>query len=558
MHILSFSSKCFSHIRKGTVALLIAVTGFCGMFVPAQASHVTEAVTSSVLDANWPGAPAVSSETAILIEAETGTILYEKDAHKQMYPASITKTLTTLIAYETCGLEEQVVFTQEALDTIPADSSRIWVDVDNYMNMEDCLAAILIMSANDVAAGVAEHIAGNLDAFADIMNERARELGCLNSHFVNSHGYHNPEHVTTAYDMAQIGRAFFDVDLLCSLAKERSFKHGPTDGQPKAIWEINTNQLLATRSYEYEYLVGSKTGYTDQAGQTLISCAQKDGLKLICVVMNAHRPDQYEDTVTLFDYGFSNFTTANIYENDKTYVSSDSSYGMDVMDVLGDSSPLLNMDRSSFVVLPKTASFADVTSYITMATEDENCMATAHYQYGTHNIGSAQIYVTAISGSLQDDIGELEYIEESVSISTQEPSPVYVNVKKIAMYVLPGLLIAFLFIWGIGRLTMYRKNFTPSRKKRRMRHRFFGIKRLFVGFIQGLQAIGGYFGNMIKSIAMRTRYKKRGYSGSSYDSKHTRNTNVDFDLKSGRQASNEYYNHADLKRKNVVFHDLKK
>lgn len=558
MHILSFSSKCFSHIRKGTAAFLIAVTGFCGMFVPAHASHVTEAVTSSVLDANWPGAPAVASETAILIEAETGTILYEKDAHKQMYPASITKILTTLIAYETCGLEEQVVFTQEALDTIPADSSRIWVDKDNYMSMEDCLAAILIMSANDVAAGVAEHIAGDLDAFADIMNERARELGCLNSHFVNSHGYHNTEHVTTAYDMAQIGRAFFDVDLLCSLAKERSFKHGPTEGQPKAIWEINTNQLLATRSYEYEYLVGSKTGYTDQAGQTLVSCAQKDGLKLICVVMNAHRPDQYEDTVTLFDYGFSNFTTANIYENDKTYVSSDSSYGMDVIDVLGDSSPLLNMDRSSFVVLPKTASFADVTSYITMATEDENCMATAHYQYGTHNIGSAQIYVTAISGSLQDDIGELEYIEESVSISTQEPSPVYVNIKKIAMYVLPGLLIAFLLIWGIGRLAMYRKNFTPSRKKRRMRHHFFGIKRLFVGFIQGLQAIGGYFGNMIKSIAMRTRYKKRGYSGSSYDGKHTRNTNVDFDLKSGRQASNEYYNHADLKRKNVVFHDLKK
>ena len=558
MHILSFSSKCFSHIRKGTAAFLIAVTGFCGMFVPAHASHVTEAVTSSVLDANWPGAPAVASETAILIEAETGTILYEKDAHKQMYPASITKILTTLIAYETCGLEEQVVFTQEALDTIPADSSRIWVDKDNYMSMEDCLAAILIMSANDVAAGVAEHIAGDLDAFADIMNERARELGCLNSHFVNSHGYHNAEHVTTAYDMAQIGRAFFDVDLLCSLAKERSFKHGPTEGQPKAIWEINTNQLLATRSYEYEYLVGSKTGYTDQAGQTLVSCAQKDGLKLICVVMNAHRPDQYEDTVTLFDYGFSNFTTANIYENDKTYVSSDSSYGMDVIDVLGDSSPLLNMDRSSFVVLPKTASFADVTSYITIATEDENCMATAHYQYGTHNIGSAQIYVTAISGSLQDDIGELEYIEESVSISTQEPSPVYVNIKKIAMYVLPGLLIAFLLIWGIGRLAMYRKNFTPSRKKRRMRHHFFGIKRLFVGFIQGLQAIGGYFGNMIKSIAMRTRYKKRGYSGSSYDGKHTRNTNVDFDLKSGRQASNEYYNHADLKRKNVVFHDLKK
>lgn len=558
MHILSFSSKCLSNICKSTAALLIAVTGFCGLSVPVQASHVSEAVTSSALDAYWPGAPAVSSETAILIEAETGTILYEKNAHKQMYPASITKILTTLIAYETCELDEQVVFSQEALDTIPADSSRIWVDKDNYMSMEDCLAAILIMSANDVAAGVAEHIAGNLEDFADIMNERAAELGCLNTHFVNAHGYHDPEHLTTAYDMAQIGRAFFDVDLLCSLARERSFKHGPTDGQPKAIWEINTNQLLATRAYEYEYLVGSKTGYTDQAGQTLVSCAQKDGLKLICVVMNAQRPGQYEDTVTLFDFGFSNFTTANIYENDQTYVSSDSSYGMDVTDVLGDSSPLLNMDRSSFVVLPKTASFSDVTSYITMATAEENCMATAHYQYGTHNIGSAQIYVSAISGSLQDDIGELEHIEETVPISTKEPSPIYVNVKKIAMYVLPGILIVLLLIWGIGRLSAYRQELNPARNKRRMRHRFLGIKRLFISFVQGLQAIGGYFSNMIKSIAMRTRYKKRGYSGPSYNSKRTKNANVDFDLKSGRQASNEYYNSVDLKRKNVVFHDLKK
>ncbi|MBR3808472.1 MAG: D-alanyl-D-alanine carboxypeptidase, partial [Lachnospiraceae bacterium] len=265
-------------LKKGAAALLIALLGFSQMVTPVRAGQVSEPVTSSSLDANWPSGPSTASETAILIEAETGTILYEKDAHKQMYPASITKLLTTLIAFEMCELDETVTFTYEALATIPYDSSRIWVDKDEYMSMEDCLAAILIMSANDVAAGVAEHIAGELDAFADIMNERAKKLGCLNSHFVNSHGYHDPDHYTTAYDMAQIGRVFFENELLCSFARERNFKHGPTDGQPDPINEWNKNKLLPTREYEYEYLVGTKTGYTSDAGQTLISCAQKDGL----------------------------------------------------------------------------------------------------------------------------------------------------------------------------------------------------------------------------------------------------------------------------------------
>lgn len=549
-------------LKKGTSALLIAFLSFSQIILPVRASQVLEAVTSSPLDANWPNGPSVSSETAILIEAETGTILYEKDAHKQMYPASITKILTTLIASEMCEPDEQVTFSQEALDTIPYDSSRIWVDVGNYMSMEDCLAAILIMSANDVAAGVAEHIAGDLDSFADIMNERAAELGCLNSHFVNSHGYHDPDHYTTAYDMAQIGRAFFENELLCTFARERNFRHGPTEGQPKPINEYNTNKLLATRAYEYEYLVGSKTGYTSDAGQTLISCAQKDGLKLICVVMKATSPDQYKDTITLFDFGFSNFTTANIYDNDQIYVSADSSYGMDVVDVLGDSAPLLNMDRDSIVVLPKTAGFSDVTSYVTMATEDENCMATAHYQYGTHDIGTAQIYVTAHTGSLQVNPGELEQVEEAPPVVEEEPSPIYVNIKKIAMYVIPTVLGVFLIIWGYRQFMAYRHAKNPALTKRRMNHRFMGVKNLFISFVQGLQAITGNIQSKIKSIATRTRYKKRGYTNtttySSYNkSNRRRSTTVDYNLKTIPHADADYPNNPEYKRKNVVFHDIK-
>lgn len=546
--------------KKGVAALFISIFSISNVLIPVHAAtQVPEAVTSSPLDSNWPTGPEVLSETAILIEAETGTILYEKDMHKQMYPASITKTLTTLIASERCSLDETVVFTRETLQTIPADSSRIWVDADEYMSMEDCLAAILIVSANDVAAGVAEHIGGSLEAFADIMNERAAELGCLNSHFVNAHGYHDPDHYTTAYDMAQIGRAFFENELLCSFALKRDFHVYPSEGQPDEIWEFNKNKLLATRDYEYEYLVGSKTGYTSQAGQTLISCARKDGMKLICVVMNATSPDQYKDTVTLFDFGFSNFTTEKIYDNDKTYVTADASYGMEVKDVLGDSSPLLSMDQNSIIVLPKSADFSDVTSYITLATEEENCIAAAHYQYGTHAVGSAQIYVSSTSAVTVDNPGELEYIEETIVTEEPEEAPVYVNIKKILLFVVPVVLVVGGLFWGYRTFHNYRFAQNPALTKRRMTHRFSGIKKLLISFAQLLQAIGYLFSGTIKSIATRNRYKTRDVSSRIYSGRKRRPLDTDLNTQSGRNASREYYQKsADLKRKNITFHNPEK
>lgn len=495
----------YRFLAAGTAVIL----SFSQILLPVAATQVSEPVVSSSLDNNWPAGPSVSSEAAILIEAETGTILYEKNMHTQEYPASITKILTCLIATELCSLDEMVTFTEETLATIPYDSSRIWVDKDEALSMEDCLGAILITSANDVAAGVAEHIGGTLENFADMMNERAAELGCLNSHFVNAHGYHDDDHYTTAYDMAQIARAFFSNELLCTLSSERVFHIYPSDTQPDEIWESSKNQLLATRTYEYEYLVGSKTGYTDKSRQTLVSCAQKDGMKLICVVMKAESPEQYKDTISLFDFGFSNFTTVNIYDNDKTYVTADSSYGVDVADVLGDSSPLLNMDKDAFIVLPKTAEFGDVTSYITMASEKENRIATANYQYGTHDIGSAQIYMTSVPVSSEENAGELEQIPETPTESEETASPIYINIKKILL-VLAAVIVLFSAIkYGSRYLSARRYERNPNLARRRMRHRFYGIRSLFAAVADAIQGILSNFKHIGRSSQVRRRYKER-------------------------------------------------
>jgi len=566
MRLLQIMKRCI------VTAFLCIFLG--NMLLPVCAAKVDGEITSSALDANWPQGPGITSETAILIEANTGTILYEKNAHKQMYPASITKILTTLIATEKCSLEENVTFTAETLATIPFDSSRIWVDNGEYLSMEDCLAAILIVSANDVAAGVAEHIGGTLEDFATLMNERATELGCLNSHFVNSHGYHDPEHYTTAYDMAQIARAFFENDLLSNLSHQRYFKIAPSAGQPDEIWEFSKNQLFETRAYEYEYLIGSKTGYTDKAGQTLVSCAQKDGMKLICVVMNAESPNQYKDTVTLFDFGFSHFTTANIYENDKTYVATDSFYDVDVLDVLGNSTPLLQMDKNAIIILPKSASFSDTTSYIKMSQEGSDSTATACYQYGTHHIGEAHIYMSSTSNWLSDSLGALEGFNETDYLSEKAKTTIHINIKKILFVLIPSLIAAFFIYWAYGYITtqMYLKN--PTLAKKGLKHYFWGIRNFFKNIIHSILSVGTYFKNVIRGIAIRTRHKKRNTSGSAYVvKKHRRHASkkrrrssrayststqtrqVNFDLKAGKKR---YTDSVDLKSKDIIFHDLKK
>lgn len=571
MHLLKMSQKCFNKFKKYTFVLLTCIM-LGSTPLSLLAAPVEHEVTVSSLDANWPQGPGISSETAILIEANTGAILYEKEAHKQMYPASITKILTTLIATEQCALDEQVTFTAETLATIPFDSSRIWVDDGEYLSMEDCLGAILIVSANDVAAGVAEHISGSLDDFATLMNERATELGCLNSHFVNAHGYHDPDHYTTAYDMAQIARAFFENDLLSSLSRQRSFKIAPSAGQPDDIWEFSKNQLFETRTYEYEYLVGSKTGYTDKAGQTLVSCAQKDGMKLICVVMNAESPEQYKDTITLFDFGFSYFTTANIYENDKTYVATDSFYDVDAIDVLGDSSPLLYLDEDANIVLPKSASFEDVTSYITMADEGSLALATAHYQYGTHHIGEAPIYTSNTNVTFGNTVS-LENTDDFSLGSNDDSKTIHVNIKKILFVLVPSVIVAVFVYWAYGYITtqLYLKN--PSLAKKGLKHYFWGVRNFFKNMIRRILSIGTYFKNIIKTIAIRTRYKRRDASGTAYPTKrrtskkrrkssrmfssntNTRTRQVNFDLKAGKTR---YVDSVDLKSKDIIFHDLKK
>lgn len=285
--------------RKIIASILLAVTVLCTEVVEL---HATQDVVSK---------PSVTAESAILMDAQTGTTMYEKDIYTKRYPASITKIMTCLVARKHAELNEVVTFSNEAVFGIERNSSNIGIDVGENMSMQDCLYAILLASANEVASAVAEHVGGSVEGFAQMMNEEALALGCQNTHFVNANGLPDEDHYTTAYDMALITRAFFADEVLAEMAGTVFYHINATMTQPDEIDLQNHHRMLVGcrygSKYSYEYTLGGKTGYTDVARQTLVTCAQKDDMRLICVVLKDETPEHYLDTTSLMKYGFANF-----------------------------------------------------------------------------------------------------------------------------------------------------------------------------------------------------------------------------------------------------------
>lgn len=424
----------------------------------------------------WPEGPAIGAEGAILMEAETGTVLYAKNIHEKLYPASVTKILTTLIATEECELDEVVTFSHDAIFSIPYDSSHIAIDVDEQLTVDQCLQAILIASANEVANGLGEHVAGSMEAFAELMNERAKELGCLNSHFVTTNGLHDDNHYTTAYDLAMIGRYFFANELLCKYASTSRLHIPPSDHQPDDIVAWCKNELYEGRPHAYEYLVASKTGYTDTSRQTLVSCAEKDGMKLICVILKEESPNQYQDTVDLFNYGFSNFQKINVSQTETKFNIDNSSFFYSNNDIFGNSQPILSLNPDSCIVLPKSVDFSAAESSISYENAGEGTVGTITYTYNGVCVGNATIDLvadTSLSYEFDKNVQTGEMTETAVveTEETNDEKVIFLNIKNILLAVVGIAGIAILVIFVVALIRNYQFGGRRPRRRRRRRSR---------------------------------------------------------------------------------------
>ncbi len=261
----------------------------------------------------------IYSDSAILIEKETGKILYAKNSDKKMYPASTTKILTAIIAIEKLSLDEKITASYDAIMAIPPGYSNAAIQVGETLTAKELLQVFLVHSANEAGFILAEHISGSFSSFADLMNEKAKEIGCLNTHFTNPSGLQDENHYTTAYDLALIARYCMSNDTFRSIVSMESCTIPATDKYEERFFR-NTNEMLYSKSQYYnENIIGIKTGYTSQALNCLIAGFKNDDMELISVVLGAsasvgdkNLSGKYTDTKTLFDYGAQNFRNTKI------------------------------------------------------------------------------------------------------------------------------------------------------------------------------------------------------------------------------------------------------
>lgn len=349
-------------------------------------------VTPAFAAPDWPADVSVEAEGAILMDARSGAVIYGKNLHTNYYPASITKILTALIVIEHCNLDDVVTFSHDAVYNVEQGSSSAGMDVGDKMTVRDCLYAMLLKSANEVANALAEHTAGSIENFTVLMNAKAKELGCQESHFNNPSGLNDPQHYTSAYDMALIAQAAFQNETFVTIDSSLYYDLPPTRHNPDGFRVYPGHRMLKKNTPQYYAgVIGGKTGYTSLAGNTLVTCAEKNGMKLITVVLNGHQT-HYTDTKALLDFGFANFQSVNIAEADSTYssVSNDMTIaGLPAADL-----SVLHMQKDCYVTLPKNADISDAQSSISYELPEsapQAAVARVSYQYNDRQIGASYL-----------------------------------------------------------------------------------------------------------------------------------------------------------------------
>lgn len=294
--------------------------GETAQVTPTPAAHSEYYSQTADTDSikGWPQGPQIEAQSAVLMDVVTESILYSKNADTQLYPASITKIMTALLACEHLDLNDTLVMSQEAAFGIEAGSSSIYADTDEVFTVEQALMALMLESANEMALALGEKVSGSVKKFIELMNQRAAQFGCKNTHFNNPNGLPDETHYTTANDMAKIAKAAWFNPFYRKFVTEDVYEIPPTNKQPETRYLLNHHKMMAGRDYAYDGVLGGKTGYTTAAGNTLVTYAKRGDMILMVVVLNSTNGG-FPDTAALLDYGFNNFERADM-NIDKTPV----------------------------------------------------------------------------------------------------------------------------------------------------------------------------------------------------------------------------------------------
>ncbi len=443
-------------MKKIKRILCLFLTGILCMGMAGMAVQAEEA---------WPSGISVTSQCAIVMDADTGTILYQKNAKDKCYPASITKIMTTMLALENSKPDEIVTMSEDSI--YKTEGSGVARDIGEQLSMKDCLYAVMLESANECAYAVAEHVGGgDYSRFIAMMNEKAKQLGCKNTHFNNCNGLPDEKHYTTCYDMALIAKEAIKNDDFRTLISTKNYILPKTNKKDQELPMYNHHAMICsnrTSRHLYEYAIGGKTGYTNAAGNTLVTYAEKDGMTLICVVMKSNSTAQYQDTRNLFEYCFENFKVYNVAQNETRYQNSTAEDGM----LLTEVEPFACIDKKAQIILPKTASFEDTQVEVSYDQVRGDVLGTLNYKYGDRTIGSANVVATKAEVEPYAFAQGGEKTTDSGAPTSAEKEKNKVKIDKSMVRNLVIVVVIAVIAVCIGIWLFVNRNYLTRRRKRK-------------------------------------------------------------------------------------------
>ena len=320
----------------------------------------------SNLLATSPAIPNIAAGGAILMDAKTGEVLFEKNASTRFYPASITKLMTTLLVLENLKPSDLVTFSEEAIHSIEPGSSSIGMRIGEQITVDQALHGLLLMSANEIANGLAEKVSGSITNFATLMTKRAHALGATHTQFVNPHGLHDENHYTTAYDMALIAKELITHDYFLEIMKDSIYEIPPTNKsqevRPLSQHHDLMNPYRDSRLYRPE-VTGGKTGYTNEARHTLVTTASKNNIDLIVVILQSEKPTLYEDTTKLLDFGFDSYHTVDLHGTDDV-IETLPVYAIQSGQLFETATCDISVVNQQSILVPKDIKFREITTSI--------------------------------------------------------------------------------------------------------------------------------------------------------------------------------------------------
>lgn len=389
---------------------------------------------------NWPQAVGTYGDAAIVMDADSGAVLYAKNIKEQEYPASITKLLTALLVYEYDVMDMDVEITKEAQECLGQGYASIGLKAGNVISMEQAMYAMLLASSNDVAYAIGETIAKSqgqdYDWFIQRMNQRCKELGGINSNFINTNGVFDEEHYTCAFDMAVISRALFEYPHFFEVCQTQQYVIPASATTEEHVFQQKHEMMLIGDKNYDERVIGGKTGYTTEAQNTLVTMAESDGRRLICVALYTYPGYVYTDTKALLDYGFDNF--ANVALSGQEELRAYADFPTDGVATLPEGIALEDLEFKTFV-------------------NGTTGKTTVNYLY--EDIQLASYEVEAVSTSAKE-------AEEGEAAGRGNWGSVFGTIAKVFVIVLIAIGILILIIYRYRQVQKERKRRERIRKRR--------------------------------------------------------------------------------------------